>query len=262
MHGGAQNAHTWDTVALALGGPLRRGRPARSRSLRLARRRRVHAREPGRRRRRRGAQPCPRRVGWSSACRSVVSPAMELAHRHPGARAPVDARRHHPRREPGQGQGGASTSSTGRRRFPSFDVAARPDHRAQPDPERIVAAARDPAQRPSDRRRARGSGATTGAAMPAPAPQEPETPWRPDPSAPCCRRCGTTSRAITCPLTPRPRLAVAGGRRRRRCRGPAPSAGLRVEVVEGAGHSIQGDRPLELAALIALSSRRLRLVTR
>lgn len=27
--------------------------------------------------------------------------------------------------------------------------------------------------------------------------------------------------------------------------------GLRVEVVEGAGHSIQGDRPLELAALIA-----------
>jgi pimeloyl-ACP methyl ester carboxylesterase len=27
--------------------------------------------------------------------------------------------------------------------------------------------------------------------------------------------------------------------------------GVRVEVVEGAGHSIQGDRPVELARLIA-----------
>jgi pimeloyl-ACP methyl ester carboxylesterase len=26
---------------------------------------------------------------------------------------------------------------------------------------------------------------------------------------------------------------------------------LRVEVVDGAGHSVQGDRPLELAALVA-----------
>ena len=27
--------------------------------------------------------------------------------------------------------------------------------------------------------------------------------------------------------------------------------GIRVEVVDGAGHSIQGDRPLELAAIVA-----------
>ena len=39
LHGGAQNAHTWDTVALALDRPLRRDRPSRSRSLRPPRRR-------------------------------------------------------------------------------------------------------------------------------------------------------------------------------------------------------------------------------
>ena len=55
-------------------------------------------------------------------------------------------------------------------------------------------------------------------------------------------------RAIAVPDHARARLAVAGGRRRRRRRGPTPAARLRVEVVDGAGHSIQGDRPVELAA--------------
>ena len=37
VHGGGQNAHTWDTVALALDRPAGRHRPARTRPFGLAR---------------------------------------------------------------------------------------------------------------------------------------------------------------------------------------------------------------------------------
>ena len=47
LHGGAQNAHTWDTVALALASPARRPRPSRPRPLR----RRPHRARRGTRRR-------------------------------------------------------------------------------------------------------------------------------------------------------------------------------------------------------------------
>ena len=39
LHGGAQNAHTWDTVALALDRPARRHRPPGARALRRRARR-------------------------------------------------------------------------------------------------------------------------------------------------------------------------------------------------------------------------------
>ena len=51
LHGGAQNAHTWDTVAMALGPAARRPRPPRPRPLR--RRARRHRRTRGERRGRR-----------------------------------------------------------------------------------------------------------------------------------------------------------------------------------------------------------------
>ena len=72
LHGGAQNAHTWDTVAMALEPAAGRPRPARPRPLR--RRARGHHRPPGQRRGRRGGDPGPgaRTRRPSSACRSAA----------------------------------------------------------------------------------------------------------------------------------------------------------------------------------------------
>jgi esterase len=65
-----------------------------------------------------------------------------------------------------------------------------------------------------------------------------------------CRRCGTTSVRSSA----RSRWCAA------RCRRwsttttsprPADAAPITVHVVDGAGHSVQGDRPVELAALLA-----------
>ena len=112
--------------------------------------------------------------------------------------------------------------------------------RVQPDAHRVVVAPRHPAQRDRAARRHAGCGATT------------------------CSRTGES--------TSMPDLAIAVGRQSPRIAGPltlvrgADSpvvvddedvAELRrrrpdavVEVVEGAGHSVQGDQPLELARII------------
>ena len=63
VHGGAQNAHTWDTVALALGRPAAGGRPAGSRPLGMARRPRLLAGDQRRRHRDRDRAPRPERRG-------------------------------------------------------------------------------------------------------------------------------------------------------------------------------------------------------
>ena len=152
LHGGAQNAHTWDTVALALDRPLvavdlpghghsdapaPAGRPSR----RGARRRRRRGDRGTRARRRRRRRHVARRADGDRPRRQ---PAR--------ARAPPRARRHHARRRPRQGQGDH------RLRARPGDVRQlrrdpRPHDRAQPDAHRGVAAPRHPAQRRAARRR-------------------------------------------------------------------------------------------------------------
>ena len=73
LHGGGQNAHTWDYVTLALGRPPDRDRPPRPRAFVPARRSELRPVEE-----RRGARPrcrCSRRTRpRSSACRSAARP--------------------------------------------------------------------------------------------------------------------------------------------------------------------------------------------
>ena len=98
-----------------------------------------------------------------------------------------------------------------------------PDHRAQPDPQRVVAPAGHPPQRPPAAGRLVGVELRPAAA-------------RPQPSGDACRRTtrirrphrsGTSWRRSRCPLLLVRGGAVAGGRRRRRGRAPAPAAGCR-----------------------------------
>ena len=74
LHGGAQNAHTWDTVAMALDRPARRHRPARPRPLRRRPRRRARTQANAERRRRRDRGRSRPTRPRSSACRSAGSP--------------------------------------------------------------------------------------------------------------------------------------------------------------------------------------------
>ena len=247
LHGGAQNAHTWDTVALALGPAAGRHRPARPRPLRLARRDGV-ARPPSNMaddvavvvRAARAGRP-----GAWSACRSAGMTTDRAGRPRTRARAASGARRHHARREPRRRRKAITDFVNGPPSFPTSTTSS-------PGPSSTTR--RAPASRcgaascttPTSSTTAAGSGTTTAAAIAAASDSRPDR----TPVAARVSPLWDDFGEIACPLL----LArggvspvvddddVAEARRRQ----PA----IEVEVVDGAGHSIQGDRPLELAAII------------
>ena len=248
LHGGAQNAHTWDTVALALDRPLvALDLPGHGHSSH----RDDHAYWPARER------GCGRDCGARSSrpTRDVVVgmslgglTPIALTDRAPDLVRAARARRRHTGREPGEGESQIAQFIDGPEYFEIVRRDPRAHGRVQPDPLRVVAAARDHAQRGRGRRRplavalrpasaAAAAKATTAA------------------SSRGSRRCGTRSQRIQVPLTlARGALSpvvddadVAELLRRR------PDA--QVVVFDGAGHSIQGDKPVELAAYLASTRR-------
>ena len=233
VHGGAQNAHTWDTVALALGRSAVGRRPARSRPLGMARRPRVLTCHERRRHRDRDRAP---RLGRGSRRRHVARGThLDRARRATSRpRAQADARRRHAGRRSRQGQGDH------RLRQRSADVPELRRHheahrRAQPDAHRGVAAARHPPQRAPARRR------IVGVELRPPASRR-ETARRARATSSIAStpaRCGTTCPPSTMPimllrgsLSPvvddtdvaevKRRQPHGGGRRRRRRRAQHP----------------------------------------
>ena len=241
LHGGAQNAHTWDTVALALDRPLvavdlpGHGHSDGGRHGSLDPRENAdgcgdgHPR-PGAERRRRDRHV----ARWHHHARP--------RRRRPRAR-PVDrARRHHAGRQRPRSRGRSRRSSKGPDSFASFDdiLARTIEH----NPTRTVSSLRrgilhNAVQRDDGSwvwRYARHRGL--------------ERPDRsggpPDYSATLGRRVEGAGAAAA-----RPRDAAAvGGRRRRRGRAAPPLPDGPVERIDDAGHSVQGDTPVELAQLI------------
>ena len=220
LHGGAQNAHTWDTVAMALGRPLvaldlpGHGHSDGGREGIIG----LRGQRRGRRRRRSVRWPPTRRpsIGMSLGGMTTIAladHAPELVRKvvlvdvTPGVneREVVDHRRVHQRP----------------RELRQLRRPAGAHDRVQPDPHRVVAAARHPAQR----RAARGR--QLGVALPA-LPRVRAEPGRgrgrpPELPVPL-------GRGVTHPgaAAARARHARAvGGRRRRRGRAPPPSARTR-----------------------------------
>ena len=121
LHGGAQNAHTWDTVALALDRPLVAvDLPGHGHSDGGAARLALGRRQRGRR----GGGAC---AAWRPAARAVVGmslgglTALALAQPAPRVGAPPGAGRHHPRGDRRQGRRDHRLRRRARRSFASFD---------------------------------------------------------------------------------------------------------------------------------------------
>ena len=238
IHGGAQNAHTWDTVALALGRPLvavdlpghghsdgvavepgHRGRGL-ARDVAVA----IERLAPGRRGRRRDV-----------ARRADVDRARRPAAR---SRPQTRPRRHHARGQPREGQGHRRLRARAED-VPELRGAARPHDRAQPDPHRVVAAPRHPAQRGAARRR------LVDVALPAA-----RRPDGDDSEIDAGSRLWDTLGAVTMPVMlargMRPQSVVDDADETSSAGSPRPGRALRR-----GGHSIQGDMPVELAASLA-----------
>ncbi len=206
--------------------PLRR----RARGLHLGRQQRPR---PGDGRRR--ARPeCPRRRRHVARRHVVHRPGRA----GPRAGARPRARRHHAGRE--RREGGAGDQLRQRaRQLRQLRRAAGPDHRAQPGPLGVLAAARHPAQR----RAARGR--QLGLALRA-LPHRARLGRRPSSATGGRPSRGSPSRSCSCAAWPGPWSTT-----RTWPSSCAASPRPRVIGVEGAGHSIQGDRPLELAGILA-----------
>ena len=236
VHGGAQNAHTWDTVALALGRPLVALDLPGPRPLRLARRPRLPpGLQRGRRRRRHRGPRAARRAAVVGMSLGGLTASLSPASRPDLVRRLVPRRRHARRRtsekaapitafvagpqtfERSTRSSTAPCSSTPPAR--SRRCAAAILHNAEEQRRRQLEVALRPASRieATEARRLRVR-----------------------------RLCGTSSGAAPVPLLLlRGALSpvvddddVAEVLRRQ------PDA--EVVVVEDAGHSIQGDRPVEL----------------
>ena len=227
--------------------PARRPRPPRPRPLRRRPQRLIDVASQRRGRRRRDPGAGARRAG---------------RRRHVARRHDHDRTRR-PRTRAGA-QGGAGRRDPRRERVEVVDHRrvhqrprelrqlrrpARPHHRVQPDPHRVVAAARHPAQR----RAARGR--QLGVALPAvPRVRAHGSHRARAESAPVTRTSGTSgtrSRASRCRCCSR--AACASSRwstttTRSSCCVGCPNA--QVEHFEEAGHSLQGDTPVELAQSI------------
>ena len=252
LHGGSQNAHTWDTVALALRPtPLVADRPARPRPLR---RRPANGNGlTGHRGARPATSPWPS-GRWPRRPAGVVGMSLRRAHHD---RADADGAR--PRAQDRAGRRAARRSTPSKARhivdfvngpptFPSFDdLLART---IEFNPTRSVSSLR------------------RGILHNAVQLDDGSWVWRhsrrrlddgePAQAMPASRGGGAlfddlldTLGRIHGPGAARPWHAARLGVARRR-RGRAPAAAPTAEVVhfEEAGHSIQGDMPVELAATI------------
>ena len=255
VHGGAQNAHTWDTVALQLGRPL------------LA----VDLPGHGHSAWREDGAYTPTNLAddvaevlraHASNARLVVGmslgglTSLEMAHRHPEAVRElllVDI-------TPGVNQQKAKAVIdfvNGPQSFASFDdlLARTIEHnptRSEASLRRgILHNAHQTAEGHWEWNYDRRSHARSRDEDPAPTVEAPLVDAAPDDArAVAYSPLWDHFEALRCPITlARGSLSpvvddddVAEARRRQRA--------LRVQVVDGAGHSIQGDRPIELAAII------------
>ena len=250
LHGGAQNAHTWDTVALALGRPLL--------SIDLP----GHGHSDWRQD---GAYSPMNLADDVAAAVAVHAPharvvvgmslggltAMELAVRHPAlvrSLVMVDIT---------PGVNAAKTKAItdfvdGPQEFASFDdlLARTKEHNPTRSESSLRRGILHNAQAQPDGswqwRYDRGSHARARDAAPAT-----DTAAAPDDTAAALSPLWDHFASISCPVTlVRGSLSpvvddddVAEARRRQ--------PNLAVHVVDGAGHSVQGDRPVELAAILA-----------
>ena len=264
LHGGAQNAHTWDTVAMAHRPSARRDRPSRARPLRRTQR---SDRWPDRSRvargRRRGRDPRARAERPRRDRHVARGAHHDRAHRDRARAGAVGgARRRHAgcRRREVEGDRRLHQRT---RELPQLRRAAGAHDPVQPHADRVVAPSGDPPQRAPARRRFVGVAVR---AVPHPGGEP-----RKAPKATRRRIRPPTSRGSACSGTPWPQIKVplmlARGMREQSVVDDADEAKLleilpdaRVEHVEEAGHSLQGDTPVEFAAarrrLRALSERR------
>ena len=236
LHGGAQNAHTWDTVALALGRPL------------VAIDLPGHGHSDGGRN---GSfdldanaddiAAVVRRLAPDARCLVGMSlggmTALALAHRHPDLvrrLVLVDV-------TPGVDEAKSSSIAAfinGPESLPQLRRAPGPHHRVQPDPVGVLAAAGHPPQRRAAARR------LLGVALP---------PLRRGAAA--HPQFGDLWEAVSALQVP---LLLVRGMRPQSVVDDADEAELRrrqptarVIHVEEAGHSVQGDSPVELAGFLA-----------
>ena len=244
LHGGAQNAHTWDTVAMALGRPL------------------VALDLPGH-----GHSDGGREGSSDSEANAedVAVAIRALGARRAGGRRHVARRHDHDRagrpRPRAGAQGGAGRRDARRQRVEVVDHRrvhqrarelrqlrrpARPHHRVQPDPHRGVAPPRDPAQR----RAARGR--LLGVALPA-VPrlraQRPPTARAGAPELPVPVGRGVAHRGARC-CSPAACASSRSSTTTTRSSSLRRLPNAQVEHFEEAGHSLQGDTPVELAQSI------------
>ena len=241
LHGGAQNAHTWDTVALALDRPL------------VAVDLPGHGHSDGART---GSyDPRSNAEDVATAIRALAPNARAVVGMSLGGMTALALTQVAPELvrslvlvdiTPGVDEHKAGAILAVRRRareLRQLRRAAGPHRRVQPHPVRVVAAARHPPQRRTARGRHLG-------VAPCPPPHGRRRARRAGPpsSATCGRRCPGMTVPVMLVRGMRAQSVVSDDdeaevRRRR------PDA--RVEHVAEAGHSVQGDTPVELAALIA-----------
>ena len=239
LHGGAQNAHTWDTVALALDRPLV--------ALDLP----GHGHSDGFRD---GVSDLAHNADDVAAAvralapeaRAVVGMSMGGAtlaavRPSPRPRAPGGPRRRHPRRDPGEGEGHHGLHP-GAGQLPRLRRHPGAHGGVQPHPHGVLAAPRDPPQRRT------AGGRHLGVALcPLPAPLRP-TAARPPGFVDLWEVVSGLGVPLMLVRGMRPQSVVDDADEAELLR-RRPDA--RVEHVEGAGHSVQGDEPVELARLIA-----------
>ena len=246
IHGGAQNAHTWDTVALALDRPLVAvDLPGHGHS---------DAAAPG--------------AGHAHAESLAADVGVAIAALAPDAAAVVgmslggltaialaDTRPELVRRlvlvdiTPGVDRDKAKAITDfvrGPATFASFDEILARTIEHNPTRTRGVAAPRHPAQRRAARRR------VVALALPPPRRRSAPMGSPPMPTSTPRRGCGTPSAGVGVPVM------LARGMRAQSVVDDADEAELRrrlpdvrVEHFAEAGHSVQGDMPVELAAAIA-----------
>ncbi len=216
LHGGAQNAHTWDTVAMALGGPL------------------VALDLPGH------GHSDGGRNGSVDVASNAEDVAVAIRALAPNARPSSHVARRHeppspsPTRPPARAQGGAGRRHArgqrvevvviaefinGPESFDSFDdLLART---IEYNPTRTESSLRRGILHNAEQRE---DGSWVWRYQRFRAFERPRAPRRPRaPVTPTSATCGTRCRASGCPCCSREGCASSRGRRRRRGRAPAPA---------------------------------------
>ena len=245
LHGGAQNAHTWDTVALALDRPAGGHRPARPRPLRRRSRRRRSASQAN------ADDVAVAIEALAPDAAAVVGMSLGglTTHRRWPVTAPTScARVVLVDVTPGVDEQKASRHHRLRRRAAELRQLRRapgPHDRVQPDPHGVVAAPGHPPQRRCSSRTARGCGATpaSGSARDAGDTTAPLHEF----GAPVGRGVGPRrARSCSCGACARSRSSTTPTRPS--CCAAAPARGSSTSTTPAT--ACRATRPVELARLI------------